>query len=181
MAGPWGRLLLCLLAFCLAGSSFTRGQKVSVSQVQGDTGFRGGSRKGAYTGWAQVWGHTGQRDQRAVLVCPRPQAAVWVQLPGLAECRLALLRPCSACQPPCSVGSRPAAPQAEAEGDRARLLLLPSLPRLRLGLSVNPAWGLKLGSPPNHGEASKRTHVEHTCVCPRPALGRKEVCSPLVL
>lgn len=35
MAEPRGLLLLCVLAFCLANASFTRGQKVSVSQLQG--------------------------------------------------------------------------------------------------------------------------------------------------
>lgn len=35
MAGSPGRLLLCLLAFCLAGSSTVGGQKVSVRQSQG--------------------------------------------------------------------------------------------------------------------------------------------------
>lgn len=36
MAGPQGHLLLCLLVFYLAGSSILVGQKVSVSQLQGD-------------------------------------------------------------------------------------------------------------------------------------------------
>ncbi|XP_043443478.1 stabilin-1 isoform X3 [Prionailurus bengalensis] len=39
MAGPRGLLLLCLLAFCLAGSSFTRGQKVRSRRCDVKTKF----------------------------------------------------------------------------------------------------------------------------------------------
>lgn len=86
MAGPRGLLLLCLLAFCLAGSSFTRGQKVSRSQcgrhgIQARWPGVGAGRK-VCTDWAQVWGGHGvadtclisEQDRRTGLLCLPPQA-----------------------------------------------------------------------------------------------------------
>lgn len=51
MAGSRG-LSLCILAFCLAGPSFVRSQKVSVTRLGGG----GVRRPSIYTDWLQLWG-----------------------------------------------------------------------------------------------------------------------------
>lgn len=71
MAGPQGRLLLCLLVFYLAGSSILMGQKVSMSQLQGGHGVQallvsGGSRRAC----TQIG--TGLETQKSGYQCDLP-------------------------------------------------------------------------------------------------------------
>lgn len=86
MAGPQGRLLLCLLVFYLAGSSILMGQKVSMSQLQGDMVSRlcwlvvGAG--GRVPRLAQVWRH---KSQGTSVTFPeqKQRPGCCVHLPGL--------------------------------------------------------------------------------------------------
>lgn len=142
MAGPQGRLLLCFLAFRLAGSSFVRGQ-VSMRWLPG-------GRAGMYTHRAQVWGHTHTAAVTCLAFSRQDQSVGFhAHLPRLRLSQVAgVCWPAILCAQHAMWCGQPAQGSwLEGEGVEPDPSACP-WPRLRPRLSVTLVWELDMGSPP---------------------------------